>query len=252
VDRYRPFVLGSALLLVGCLSYNQEAERPQTLSWSASAVDTIDIDVENGAVSLTAGTDTLVTAVITLSCRGRTVEEAESRLDDIVLTDSVIRRTLRLRADVPTPNNRSYNAEFEIRAPAGTALKLKADNGAVNLTDMAARADIGAKNGAVTLVGHQGSVVVDAANGAVDCDCALVPAGSTLRLHSSNGRVTLSVPAGVSLAFDAWTSNGVVRLEGLTASYSRSEEKHKTGIIGTGAASAKLDSKNGSVTIRAR
>jgi hypothetical protein len=252
VSRHLVLALATVLLVGGCVFYTQEAERPVTLGWPAAGIDTLEISTPNGAITVTAVADTAVSAVVTLKCKGRDDADAEAHLDDIVLADTIAGRALRLRASMPNSSNRQYQAGFVVRVPAGVVLRLLADNGAVSVTGMAAHAGVDADNGAVTVVGHGGPARVEADNGAIDCDCSAVPAGAELDLHSSNGRVTLHLPSDVSLAFDAWTSNGVVRLEGLTASYTRNEDRHKTGSIGTGAASATVSSSNGSITLRAR
>jgi hypothetical protein len=118
---------------------------------------------------------------------------------------------------------------------------------------MAGAASVVAANGAVGTVAHAGSISIEAANGAIDCDVAALDTAEAAALHSSNGRVTLYLPADASIAFDITTSNGKASVEGFTSvNYAVNEAKHKTGTIGSGAAAVTLRSENGNVTIQAK
>ena len=118
---------------------------------------------------------------------------------------------------------------------------------------MAGTAVIVATNGAVSTVAHSGSINVEAANGAIDCDMAALDTAEAAALHSSNGRVTLYLPADASVAFDITTSKGNANVTGFAdVNYSVNEAKHKTGAIGAGAAAVTLRSENGNVNIQAK
>ncbi|MBN2465738.1 DUF4097 family beta strand repeat protein, partial [candidate division WOR-3 bacterium] len=110
-----------------------------------------------------------------------------------------------------------------------------------------------AANGAVSTVAHAGSISVEAANGAIDCDVAALDTAGAAALHSSNGRVTLYMPADASISFDITTSNGKANVEGFSnVDYSVNEAKHKTGTIGGGGAAVTLRSENGNVNLQAK
>ncbi len=250
----RPLVLlVVALLAAGCVLYRYEADSPETRTWPSANVAAVNLRLDNGAITVTAQQDTVITALITKSCKGTSQADAEAHIADITTGDSTSGTTLYLWGKVPTPNTRSYNAEHEITAPAATALTLLTVNGAVVLNNMAAAAVVTATNGAVGTTAHSGSIAVEAVNGAIDCDVAALDTAETAALHSANGRVTLYLPADASVAFDILTTNGNAKVEGFTnVNYSLSEAKHKVGTIGSGAAVATLRSENGNVTIQVR
>ncbi len=246
-------LLLGVMLVAGCVVYNVQADQPDTKTWPAAGITAIDVRADNGAISVRASTDTVVSARITRSCKGTSQADAEAHLADIIVGDSMSGTTLYLWGKVPQGNARSYNTKFEISAPAACLLRIETANGAVTLDSMAGAATVVATNGAVGTVAHSGSIGVEAANGAIDCDVAALAAGEAAALHSANGRVTLYLPAAASFAFDITTSNGRANVDGFTGvNYSTNEATHKVGIVGAGAAAVTLRSENGNVNIQAK
>jgi hypothetical protein len=249
MNRYLTLSLLGALFVAGCVLYNVQAELPETKTEPAVGITEIDIRADNGAISVRAGLDSVISYTVTKSCKGTSQADAESHLADITTGDSLSGSTLYLWGKVPQPNNRSYNTKYEVAVPAATQLHLQTTNGAVDMDSMTGAAVVVATNGAVRTTAHSGSISVEAANGAIDCDVVAFGFGDAAALHSSNGRVTIYLPADASVAFDITTSNGKANVEGFT---SVNEAKHKVGIIGAGTAAVTLRSENGNVTIQAK
>jgi hypothetical protein len=252
VNRYLCLLLG-ALLVITCVVYNFQADQPETKTGPAVGITAIDIQADNGAITVRAGNDSVISYTVTKSCRGTSQADAENHLADITTGDSLSGTTLYLWGNVPQPNTRSYNTKYEAAVPAAARLHIETANGAVTLDSMAGAAVVVAANGAVGTVAHSGGISVEAANGAIDCDVATLGTGEAAALHSSNGRVTLYLPADASIAFDITTSNGKANVDGFTGvNYSVNETKHKTGIIGTGTSAVTLRSENGNVNLQAK
>jgi hypothetical protein len=253
VNRYPTLLLLGVLLAAGCVVYNVQADLPNTNTWPVAGVTAIDVRADNGAITVRAKADTVVSATVTKSCKGTNHADAEAHLADITTGDSVSGTTLYLWGKVPIPNNRSYNTEYSITASAVALLRIETANGAVNLDSMSGAAVVVAANGAVSTVGHSGSISVETANGAIDCDVATLDTAEAAALHSSNGRVTLYLPVDASVSFDITTSNGKANVEGFTnVNYSANDAKHKTGTIGGGGAAVTLRSENGNVNLQAK
>jgi hypothetical protein len=253
LNRYLTMLLLGALLVTGCVIYNVQADLPGTKTWPVTALTAIDVRADNGAITVRASADTIVAATVTKSCKGTSHADAETHLADITTGDSTSGTTLYLWGKVPTPNTRSYNTEYSVTAPAATNLRVETANGAVNLDSMSGAAVVIVANGAVSTVAHSGSLSIEAANGAIDCDVAALDTGEAAALHSSNGRVTLYLPADASVAFDITTSNGKANVTGFAnVNYTVNDAKRKTGTIGSGVAAVTLRSENGNVTIQAK
>jgi hypothetical protein len=259
VNRTLSLLVLAALLAAGCVLYRYEAESPETTTWPAAGLDNLNFDIDNGAVTVTAADDTVITALVTKSCRGTSQSDAEAHLADIVTGDSTTGTTLFLWGNAPQPNSRSYNTKYEVTAPAATGLYVNTENGAVELNGMdstSGSATVIAANGAVRVAGHRGSLNVQAANGAIDCDVAGLWRLQAVVLHSANGRVTLALPADVSVGFELVTSNGSAVIESFTnVEYTQNDARHKRGYIGTqgtDVATVLVRSENGNVTLKRR
>lgn len=263
------------ILVAGCVktakSYDYKLEVTETRTWSAAGISRIAATTMNGAISISATQDTIITAEITRVCYGLDSIDAENHIDNVVVTDNISGGQLTLEAEMPSEHKRSYSASFDISTPESCYLVLTTINGAVSVTSMIAGADVtttnGAlslsntsgmmeletTNGAVTVQNHSGSVDIDAENGQIDCDLILLDTGESVELEVANGNVMLSLPSDVSATFDAKTVNGEVTVTGFSSvSYTINETKHKAGTIGSGDATITIITTNGDITIRAR
>lgn len=277
-----------ALIAGGCL-YFYRLEVPETRTWSA-ALDAAAFHTLNGSIAVTTTADTTTTAFITRRCYGRSRADAEAHIDNVVVTDTLADRRLELRVTAPSTDPRNYGASLDITLPRTAALTIETSNGSISVTgtaaDIAARTsngavtltgttggvDISTSNGAVTLTGTTGTAVIGTSNGAVtiavhsgsigattsggriDCDLARLEATGHARLRTSNGRVTLTLPADASAAFDLETSNGDITITtGFgSVSYTKNERTHKIGSIGSGAAELTIKTSNGDIVVRPR
>jgi hypothetical protein len=251
LNRYLLPLLG-ILLVAGCV-YNYRAETPETKTWPAAGISAIDLRVENGALKATGRPDTVITALITKSCRGSSQADAEAHLADIVTGDSTSGTKLWLYSDFPMNALRNYTTQYDVTCPPATALHFVTVNGAIEIDSMSGATVAAATNGAVAALAHDGSIAVEAVNGAVDCDVVRLDSAEVATLHAANGRVTLRLPADASFTFDIQTTNGTANVTGFTgATYTTNEARHKVGTVGTGLAVVTLRSENGNVNIETR
>lgn len=262
------------LVLLTCLAaaclYVYRLEVPETRTWPAAPVGNLLVSTGNGAVVVAASTDTLISADIVRRCYGRNKADAESAIDNVVVSDTIIGSELRLSAATPA-GSRNYGADFDVAAPDTVAVDVATSNGAVSVSGMKRGARVSTSNGKVTALGtggsleletsngavtvtvHRGNVAAVTSNGAVECDVAELGATESALLETSNGDVTLWLPEDVSATFDATTSNGEVTVSGFTTvTWDVSERTHKSGRIGSGASAVTVTTTNGSILIRAR
>jgi DUF4097 and DUF4098 domain-containing protein YvlB len=236
--------------------YDYELERTETRTWPAAGINQINAATVNGAISVAATLDTLITADITRSCRGEDSLDAEDHIDDIVVTDNVGAGQLNLEADMPDGDSgRDYRADFDLTTPAAMFLDLATVNGAVLIQNMTAGARVRITNGAVTTENLRGGIDVATVNGAMYCDMEELAANQSALLATTNGEVTLLLPSDVVAEFDAITTNGEVMVTGFgSVTYTTNQTSHKAGTIGSGGGSATIDITvvNGNITIQAR
>ncbi len=247
------------MIIVACTTekdYDYELERTETRTWPSAGINQISAATVNGAISIAATLDTLITADITRGCRGEDSLDAEDHIDDIVVTDNIAGGALNLAADMPDDDpDRSYRADFDMTAPAAIFVDFASVNGEVLIQNMTAGARIRITNGAVTTENLRGGIDAASTNGAMDCDMEELAANESAVLATTNGDITLLLPADVVADFDAITTNGTVTVTGFASvTYTTNEASHKAGTIGSGGGSATIDIAvvNGNVTIQAR
>ncbi|MBM3314659.1 DUF4097 domain-containing protein [candidate division WOR-3 bacterium] len=143
-------------------------------------------------------------------------------------------------------------------------------NGGVTLSGMTAGADVSTSSGKVTADGtegdlhvtttngdvtlrvHRGSAAISTTNGDVECDLSLLEPTGRLTINTTNGTVTVLLPADVSASVEATTTNGDVLVSGFQFQYEEQTATHIKGRIGSGAATVTIETTNGDVSIRPR
>jgi hypothetical protein len=247
------------LILMTCTSeddtHDYELLRTETRTWPSSGINQINAVTVNGEIVVSATTDTLIAAVITRSCTGSDSLDAEEHIDDIEITESVASGELTLEADMPDTNDRDYRADFDFTAPADRYLDITNVNGDVSLYDMTAGAAVVITNGGITTENMHGSVEGTIVNGAIHCDMEELGANESILLTTTNGMVTLLLPADVRAEFDASTTNGEITISGFnTVTYTINETNHKAGTLGVGSTNATINITvvNGDVVIQSR
>ena len=264
--RFLPLVL---LLAVACL-YTYKFEAVETHTYPAAGVTALSAMTQNGGVRVTASQDTVITDSVFKYAYGRDKAEAEKAITNVVYSGTIVGGELRVKAEMPS-GPRPYGAAFTITAPAATAVSIQTTNGAITVSNTVGDIAASTTNGAITLSGtdgtaslattngalevdvHRGGVEGKTTNGAVECDITTLGPAEDVILETTNGTVTLWLPADVSAVVDATNTNARIFVLGFTSVvYDKLEEHHVRARIGSGASSVTITTTNGSITVRAR
>jgi hypothetical protein len=145
-----------------------------------------------------------------------------------------------------------WSVSFRIWAPPQTALALTARNGGVSLHGMRGESRFTTRNGGVTLDEVGGRVVGNTENGGVSVRLGGTRwEGEGLEVETTNGGVSLAIPAGYSAQLETGTVNGGFRTDyPLTVSGRIDREVRAT--LGSGGPLVKLTTTNGGVRITQR
>lgn len=148
-----------------------------------------------------------------------------------------------------------WGVTFEIFAPHKMDLAASTKNGGVTLSDLEGRITFATVNGGVTLARMAGDVSGRTTNGGVNVDLEGSRwNGPGLDVTTSNGGVTLAVPAAYSADLQAGTTNG-----GFTSDFGGVPDRRKNSwgakkqmevILGNGGAPVRVKTVNGGVRIR--
>lgn len=148
--------------------------------------------------------------------------------------------------------DRIASVRYTVRVPASLAhLKVDTMNSNVTTENIRGNVKIATMNGRIRANGLAGDANLDTMNGRIHASFEKLGAGQNLSFDTMNGSCEIVVPADASARVSASTMNGRISSE-LPMTISKSTRRSLRGDIGKGEATLKLDSMNGSLTIRAR
>jgi DUF4097 and DUF4098 domain-containing protein YvlB len=108
-------------------------------------------------------------------------------------------------------------------------------------------------NGNVAAINHLGSLRVLLTNGAISASTMMLDSMHVVELGTSNGDISVALPAGISVSFNAGTTNGLVTITGFAnVEYQVNSPNQKIGKIGGGGAGIQLATVNGKIDIYAK
>jgi DUF4097 and DUF4098 domain-containing protein YvlB len=139
---------------------------------------------------------------------------------------------------------------YEIFVPQQTDLSAKTHNGGIRISDVRGRIEFEALNGGISLARLAGSVHGRTTNGGVHIDLAGNHwDGEGLEAASTNGGVTMNVPANYSARLEAATTNGGLHVD-FPVKVQGEVGRHLSLTLGAGGALVRATTTNGGVTIR--
>lgn len=156
----------------------------------------------------------------------------------------------RIRPEGPRTDRREHwTTSFEIWVPRRLDLTLRTTNGGIHVADVSGAIEFGATNGGVTLAGLSGDIRGSTTNGALRVE--LVGDrwdGAGMDVRSTNGGVTLLVPATYSAQLEAGTTNGGVQVDFPVTVQGRLGRRLNA-TLGEGGAPIRVATTNGGVRV---
>ncbi len=146
-------------------------------------------------------------------------------------------------------NSGNSTVEYDLTVPRQCDLKVDGTNGAITVSDVNGRINLGTTNGRIEALHCAGSVSASTTNGAIRAELVQVSGAKMMEFETTNGSITLSVPPTFAASVTAETTNGSIRsdLPVTTHSFSRRELR---GTLNGGGAQLELHTTNGSIEIR--
>lgn len=156
-----------------------------------------------------------------------------------------------VRAEGPEMGRKSnWGVSYEIFVPQQTDVSVKTHNGGIRIADVRGRIEFAALNGGISLARLAGSVHGSTTNGGLHIDLAGNHwDGEGLEASSTNGGVTMNVPASYSARLETGTVNGGLHVD-FPVTVQGEVGRHLTLTLGAGGALVRATTTNGGVTIR--
>ena len=177
--------------------------------------------------------------------------------EDIVSDIEIITGGREIRADGPRRRNRRRNGgwsvSFEVMVPYQSNLSLEARNGGISITDVHGNMDFRTANGGIALEGVSGDVRGSTTNGGIRIELEGEEwEGRGLDVQSTNGGVTLYLPADYRADLETGTTNGGFRIDFPIVVQGRINRRRIRTELNGGGALIRVVTTNGGVTVRRR
>ena len=146
-------------------------------------------------------------------------------------------------------NDGNASIDYDVTVPRTTDLKVENTNGSITASDVTGVIRLATTNGRITAERCTGSMNAGTTNGSIRAELLAVASGKSMKFETTNGSITLMVPASFAADIQAETTNGSIRtdLPVTTKSFSRRELR---GTLNGGGAELGLYTTNGSIEVR--
>jgi DUF4097 and DUF4098 domain-containing protein YvlB len=266
---------------------NEKYERTEDLSRTAATFTDFQTETINGSITIRGEQTDQIRVQAVITGRAATSQEARRIAEETSLqwqeAGSVLTLSIR-KPELPKPD--SVSVSLDIALPKQMALNLKSTNGAIlavgierdviarttngriELQQIGGRAEVSSTNGSILAGLVAGDLACTTTNGKIACTGLVgnlnasttngsveagyepsAPADRSIRIHSTNGSVTVTLPSSFAGQAEASTSNGKLICD-RPVTVSGRIDKHLSGTIGQGSGRLVLKTTNGSIHIR--
>lgn len=148
-----------------------------------------------------------------------------------------------------TGDHVNAQVRYELTVPKSMNLDITNTNGGISVTDVAGKHDLDTTNGRIEAVRCAGSLDAATTNGRIAAELVRVTPGQDIKLSTTNGRISVTVPASFAGEVDAGTTNGSIHTD-LPITTTRGENNRLRGTVNGGGAQLKLRTTNGGIEIK--
>jgi DUF4097 and DUF4098 domain-containing protein YvlB len=138
---------------------------------------------------------------------------------------------------------------YDVVVPRTMDLDVSNVNGTVAVSDITGRLRLETTNGKIDMARCAGTVDASTTNGGIRAELLQVSPGRDLSFETTNGRITLIVPASLAADIDADTTNGSITTD-LPVTAKTFESNSLRGAINGGGPRLRLRTTNGGIEIR--
>jgi hypothetical protein len=231
----------------------EQATETWTRSYPISAGGTVDLSSTNGTIKVVAGSRPTVEIRAVKTARAATKEGAETLLKSLEVKEDVTADKVKIRIDRPHANGVNLHGwgtstvvEYFVEVPSTTKVVLATVNGKIEVTDVKGAARLETVNGSINASGLSGDVSANTVNGRVDIGLAALT--SKVAVGTTNGGVTVRLPADAKAELRGHTVNGGINVDGLQVEETERSRRSMEAKMNGGGVRVEAETTNGGIT----
>lgn len=148
-----------------------------------------------------------------------------------------------------TGDDTDAQVSYELTVPRTMNLDIRNTNGSIRLSDVTGQLELDTTNGKIEVARCAGSIEASTTNGSITADLVKFTRGQPLRFETTNGRITVNMPADFAGDIDASTTNGSIDTD-FPVTTTKFSENRLRGSVNGGGTPLRLRTTNGSIDIR--
>lgn len=233
----------------------EEATETWTRSYPISAGGTVDLATVNGKIEVVAGSKPTVEVTAVKVAKAATKEGAADLLKKLEIKEEITADSVKLRVERSKGGasligwGTSGEVRYRVEVPAATKLVLETTNGQIEVNGVHGAAKLETVNGHINARGLGGSISAETVNGGVDLGIATLDAD--VRVETTNGGVTVRLPASAKATLVARTTNGGLNVDGLQVEEVERSRRRLEARLNGGGQRVEAETTNGGVTFKA-
>ena len=218
--------------------------------------DSLDLENVNGQIHITGWDRNEIHIEARKRARGASDSELQNALDglEVVIEErdggvSVITRYPRRSESRYSRDRVSLSVDYRVTLPANADLDLETVNGKIWVEGVIGDLKMASTNGGID-IGHSGGRVdASTTNGGISVELSEVSEGEEMLLKTTNGSVSLYIPASARASLTARTTNGSILSDLPIESRGRVQRTRLEGDLNGGGARIEIKTTNGAISI---
>jgi DUF4097 and DUF4098 domain-containing protein YvlB len=215
---------------------------------------------ENGSVTVRNWDKNAVRIVAEKRARSSNEEKAREALKSVKIDVHADGRTLVVETDTPDSGAAGFfqwlegkhvdlDVAYEITVPKSLPLKVSTVNGHIDVAAVGGQLQLSTTNGRIDVAEASGSVDAETTNGRINAELVEVTANNRMSFETTNGGITLALPASIKADVNASTTNGSISSD-IPVTTQRADDNSLRGSMNGGGPEITLETTNGSIHIR--
>jgi hypothetical protein len=146
-------------------------------------------------------------------------------------------------------DNIEAQVTYELMVPRSMSVDVTNTNGSIRLVEVTGKLELDTTNGKIEVSRCAGSIDASTVNGSIHADLVKIAKGQPLRFETTNGRISVAVPADFAGDIDAGTTNGSIDSD-FPVTTTKTSSNSLRGAVNGGGTPLRLRTTNGSIDIR--